>query len=49
MAGRSQRAMASRWAGTDLSLPEITTIPSCGCPSAWISTMAAMMSREMSE
>jgi len=23
-------------AGTDLSLPEISTIPSCGWPSAWI-------------
>jgi hypothetical protein len=48
-AGRSQRAIANRCAGTDLSLPEISTIPSCGWPSAWISIIAAMMSREFSE
>jgi hypothetical protein len=32
-----------------LSLPEINTIASWGCPSAWISIIAAMMSREINE
>jgi len=32
-----------------LSLPEISTMPSWGWPSAWISVIAAMMSRDTSE
>jgi len=38
-----------RCAGTDLSFPEIVTIASWGWPSAWISTIAAMTSRDTSE
>src|SRR5690242_17394488 len=44
-----QRAIVISCAGTDLSLPEIITTASCGCPSVWISIIAAMMSRETSE
>ena len=45
-AGISILAMAFRWAGTDLSQEEESTIPSQGTKEACSSTMSQMASRE---
>jgi hypothetical protein len=49
MDGIFNLAMAIKWAGTDLSQEEKVIIASNGIDRAWISTMAAIMSREARE